>query len=140
MPRIAAIAVCLTPLLLFGCGDMQGPKGGPGPKGETGATGDPGPEGPAGPKGETGVAGAKGDPGPQGPAGPKGEPGEATIRVVVAEGPGLFAKCGNDEVLIAAWCQGGGEPNTAYVTETNQAWCGTTSGDDVRAAISCLGQ
>lgn len=127
MQRIATIFVCAAALLLSGCNNSQAPKGDPGPQGEQGAAG---PKGDAGPKGESGPAGPKGEPGP------KGDAGEANIRVVVADGPGQFAKCGAEEVLIAAWCQGGSEPSAALVSGSSQAWCSTAAGGS--AAVSCL--
>jgi hypothetical protein len=66
---------------LASCGKM--------PQGEKG---DPGPPGPAG---------AKGDPGPRGPAGPAG-----AMRVVRAncDATNCTAQCGDDEVLLIAYC------------------------------------
>jgi hypothetical protein len=67
---------------LMGCGrSSQGEKG------------DPGPPGPAG---------EKGDPGPRGPAGPA----SGAMRVVRAscDATGCTAQCGDDEVLLIAYC------------------------------------
>jgi len=96
------------------------------PKGEPGTTGPPATVGP------------KGNAGPKSGPGPKGEAGEAAIRVVVADGSGLFASCTENETLIAAWCQGSSEPRPALVSGSSHTWCGSASGDQARAAISCL--
>jgi hypothetical protein len=74
------IAVTLA-VGLTSCGKM--------PQGEKG---DPGPPGPAG---------AKGDPGPRGPAGPAG-----AMRVVRVncDATNCTAQCGDDEVLLMAYC------------------------------------
>ena len=130
MPRITTVFVCAAALLLFGCDGKEGPKGEAGPAGPQGEQGAAGPKGESGAKGEPGPAGPKGEPGP------KGDAGEANIRVVVSDGPGQFAKCGAEEVLIAAWCQGGSEPSAALVSGSSQAWCNTAAGGS--AAVSCL--
>ena len=151
MRGVLAALACCSVLLLLGCDDLQGQKGDPGPagpqgevgapgpegpKGETGAKGEPGPQGAAGPKGETGVAGPAGPKGEKGDQGSKGDPGSANIRVVVAEDPGIFAKCNDDETMIGAWCQGSYQASPLQVPAPNKAWCG--SGNDARAAVSCL--
>jgi Collagen triple helix repeat (20 copies) len=79
MRRVATSIAYLSLLLLFGCGELQGPKGDPGPAGPQGEAGAAGPIGPAGPQGEAGPqgsAGPQGEPGPQGPIGPAGHQGE----------------------------------------------------------------
>ncbi len=89
---------------------------------------EPGPQGPAGPKGDTGDRG------------PDGAPGSVNIRVVEAERAGDVAKCAGDETMIGAWCLGGRSVNPLRVIAPNEAWCGSASEGDVRAAISCLKQ
>ena len=54
MRRVATSIAYLSLLLLFGCGELQGPKGDPGPAGPQGEAGAAGPIGPAGPQGEAG--------------------------------------------------------------------------------------
>ena len=73
-------ALIVIALALAGCG-----KAGPGEKG------DPGPPG------------AKGDTGPRGPAGPSAA---GTIRIVKAncDATSCAAQCGDDEVLLIAYC------------------------------------
>jgi hypothetical protein len=100
-------AVCLA-----GCGEgSPGPKGEAGPPGETGGTGPAGPPGPQGPKGDPGVAG------PAGPAGPAGAAG-STVRVmrVSCETSACTAACGQDEVLVTAYCG----PRRTPVTLVNE--------------------
>src|SRR4051794_39237248 len=92
MRRLALCAALLLAACVAGCG--QGPQG---PKGEAG------PSGPAGPAGPTGEAGPSGPPGPAGPAGP---PGPASVHILQSNctAAACDAECGNDEVLIIAWC------------------------------------
>ena len=52
MRRAATSIAYLSLLLLFGCGELQGPKGDPGPAGPQGEAGAAGPIGPAGPQGD----------------------------------------------------------------------------------------
>lgn len=104
--------MCSAALLLFGFGDGHGSKAKAGPawtEGEQRAVGakcEAGPRGEPGTTGPPGKVGRKGDAGPKGNPGPKGKAGEASIRVVVADGSGLFASCPENETVIAAWCQG----------------------------------
>ncbi len=85
---------------LAGCGNnaTQGEKG------------DPGPAGPAGPKGDSG---------PRGPAGAAG----AGIRIVRSncDATGCAAQCGDDEVLITAYC--GATRNPATFPTERSASC-----------------
>jgi hypothetical protein len=60
------------------------------------------------------------------------------IRVVEAERAGDVVKCDADEIMIGAWCVGGRSVNPLRVIAPNEAWCGSASEGDVRAAISYL--
>jgi hypothetical protein len=64
-------------------------------KSEPGEKGDPGPAGPAG---------AKGDAGPRGPAGPPGASGAMHIVRATCDATNCTAQCGDDEVLLIAYC------------------------------------
>jgi hypothetical protein len=79
-PGLIVIALALG---LAGCG-----------KATPGEKGDPGPPGPPG---------AKGDAGPRGPAGPSAA---GTMRIVRAncDATSCAAQCGDDEVLLIAYC------------------------------------
>jgi hypothetical protein len=91
------IAVALA-VALAGCG-----KGTPGEKGDTGPAGPPG---------------AKGDAGPRGPAGAAG-----SMRVVRTncDATGCTAQCGDDEVLLTAYC--GAARNVATFPTERSATC-----------------
>ena len=90
------IATALT-LGLLGCGRQ----------------GDPGPPGPPG---------AKGDPGPPGAQGPAGNtaPSVRMIRVS-CDAAGCSAQCGDDEVLLVAYC--GATRNAATYPTERSASC-----------------
>jgi hypothetical protein len=64
-------------------------------KSEPGEKGDPGPPGPAG---------AKGDTGPRGPAGPPGASGALHIVRATCDATNCAVQCGDDEVLLIAYC------------------------------------
>lgn len=111
--RVRAIAVLITLAVgLAGCGE-----GSPGPKGEAGP---PGQKGDAGPAGPLGAQGPKGDPGPAGAAGPAGPAGPvgSAVRVmrVSCETSACTAACGQDEVLVTAYCG----PRRTPVTLVNE--------------------
>jgi hypothetical protein len=84
---------------LVGCG-----------KSAEGEKGDPGPAGPPG---------AKGDAGPRGPAGPAG----ASMRIIRAscDATSCAAQCGDDEVLLIAYC--GSARNAATFPTERSASC-----------------
>jgi hypothetical protein len=145
MRRAATSFACLSLLLLFGCGELQGPKGDQGPVGPQGEAGPPGAVGPAGPQGKAGPQGSvgpQGEPGPQGPIGPagpegktgdkgdKGDPGSAGIRVLSPVGSGQTSSCDADEVMIGAWCTG---THDTYPLRTgaNEASCTVESNSEV---------
>jgi hypothetical protein len=77
------IAITLA-LGLVGCG-----------KSSQGEQGEPGPAGPPG---------AKGDAGPRGPAGPPGASGAMRVVRANCDASGCTAQCGDDEVLLIAYC------------------------------------
>lgn len=110
-----ALLIALS-LGLASCGEgTPGPMGEAGPAGPPGEKGEPGPPGPAGPQGP------KGDPGPPGPAAPPGPPAAAAggaIRVmrISCETSACTAACGQDEVLVIAYCG----PGRAAVTLVNE--------------------
>ena len=159
MRRVATSLACLSVLLLFGCGDIKGPKGESGPAGPQGEAGPPGPVGPAGPQGAAGPegpAGPQGEPGPQGsigaqgepgetgPVGPKGEtgdqgePGTAGIRMLDPVGAGMTSSCDTGEVMIGVYCTG------TYVTYplqvgpgANEASCSAGADSDVKVVVAC---
>jgi hypothetical protein len=93
---VIALSICLV-----GCGEGAiGPKGEQGVAGPAGPKGDPGPPGPQG---------EKGDPGAPGPAGPPGAAVESTgavrvIRLGCETASACTAECGQDEVLVTAYC------------------------------------
>src|SRR5580700_7371012 len=99
---VIALSICLV-----GCGEGAiGPKGEQGVAGPAGPKGDPGPPGPQGEKGDPG---APGPPGPPGPAGPPGAAVESTgavrvIRLGCETASACTAECGQDEVLVTAYC------------------------------------
>ena len=97
---------------LASCGE-----GSPISKGEAGVAGPPGEKGDPGPPGPPGPAGPQGDQGPPGPAATA--PNEQSpIRVmrVVCETAACTAACGQDEVLVSAYCG----PGRAAVTIANE--------------------
>ncbi|HEY3640358.1 MAG TPA: hypothetical protein VGL31_04640 [Xanthobacteraceae bacterium] len=85
---------------LAGCGKFAGEKG------------DPGPAGPAG---------AKGDAGPPGPAGPPGASGSMRIVRASCDATSCVAQCGDDEVLLIAYC--GSMRNAATFPTERSASC-----------------
>lgn len=97
-----------------------GPKGEPGPTGPQGVAGVQGPSGPQGAEGTTGTPGAPGPAGPKGEAGANGEPGAAapaglSLRPVhsgACPEAGCELSCESGELLISAYCLGGG--NASY--------------------------
>jgi hypothetical protein len=108
---VIALSSCLV-----GCGEGAiGPKGEQGVAGTAGPKGDPGPPGPQG---------EKGDLGPPGPAGPPGPPGAAAqsigavrvIRLGCETASACTAECGQDEVLVTAYCG----PRRTAVTLINE--------------------
>jgi hypothetical protein len=102
-------------LCLAGCGE-----GNPGAKGEAGVAGPPGEKGDPGPPGPPGPAGPQGPKGDQGPPGPAATASneQSPIRVmrVVCETAACTAACGQDEVLVSAYCG----PGRAAVTIANE--------------------
>jgi hypothetical protein len=85
------IAITLAASLM-GCGkSSQGEKGEPGP---------PGP------------AGDKGDPGPRGPAGAPGASGAMRIVKANCDATSCTVQCGDDEVLLIAYCGAMRNPST----------------------------
>lgn len=115
-----------------------GPAGPPGPKGETGAAGPPGPKGETGAPGPVGTAGlgskgetgAAGLPGPAGPPGPVGAPAAGSAVRVLADQPS--ETCGPDEIMISAYCTGGG---TVKLDGSTGASC--NGGDNAKAVVAC---
>lgn len=104
-------------LIAFSLGLASCGEGTPGPMGEAGPPGPPGEKGEPGPPGPAGPQGLKGDPGPPGPVAPPGPPAAATgsaLRVmrISCETGACTAACGQDEVLVTAYCG----PGRAAVT------------------------
>ncbi len=96
-------------------------EGSPGAKGEAGVAGPPGEKGDPGPPGPPGPAGPQGSKGDQGPPGPAATaPNEQgtirVIRVVCETAAACTAACGQDEVLVSAYCG----PGRAAVTIANE--------------------
>jgi Collagen triple helix repeat (20 copies) len=166
MRRAATSIAYLSLLLLFGCGELQGPKGDPGPAGPQGEAGAAGPIGPAGPQGEAGPqgsAGPQGEPGPQGPIGPaghqgepgtsgppgpkgekgdkgdKGDPSSAAIRVLAPVGSGQSSSCDAGEVMVSAWCIGTYESYPLRMGQ-NEASCAGAEDADVQVVVVCAKQ
>ena len=165
--RRAAISIAyLSLLLLFGCGEWQGPKGDPGPAGPQGEAGAAGPVGPAGPQGEAGPqgsAGPQGEPGPQGPIGPAGHQGEpgtsgppgprgekgdkgdkadpsgAAIRVLAPVGSGQSSSCDAGEIMVSAWCIGTYQSYPLRMGQ-NEASCAAAEDADVQVVVVCAKQ
>jgi hypothetical protein len=81
-------------------------------KASQGEKGDAGPAGPAGPKG---------DAGPRGPAGPPGASGALRIVRANCDAAGCTAQCGDDEVLLTAYC--GATRNPATFPTERSASC-----------------
>jgi hypothetical protein len=75
--------------------------------GKSGEKGDPGPAGPAG---------EKGDAGPRGPAGSPGASGAMRIVKSNCDTTSCTAQCGDDEVMLMAYCGAMRNPAT-YPTE-----------------------
>ena len=165
--RRAAISIAyLSLLLLFGCGEWQGPKGDPGPAGPQGEAGAAGPVGPAGPQGEAGPQGSaapQGEPGPQGPIGPAGHQGEpgtsgppgprgekgdkgdkadpsgAAIRVLAPVGSGQSSSCDAGEIMVSAWCIGTYQSYPLRMGQ-NEASCAAAEDADVQVVVVCAKQ
>lgn len=92
-----------------------------------------GPQGPAGPPGVAGAAGPAGPPGHQGaagPAGPPGSPGAGSALRVLADSS--KESCGSDEIMISAYCTGGG---TVQLDGSVGANC--EGGDNAKAVVAC---
>jgi hypothetical protein len=96
-----ALIVLVLAVGIAGCG-----KSAPGEKG------DPGAPGPAGPKGDTG---------PRGPAGPPGASGALRIMRATCDATNCTAQCGDDEVLLTAYC--GAARNVATFPTERSATC-----------------
>jgi hypothetical protein len=99
---------------LAGCGKAtQGEKGDPGPAGPPGATGDAGPRGPAGP------------------------PGAGSMRIVRAscDATGCTAQCGDDEVLLIAYC--GSARNAATFPTERSASCRARNAANSPLVVAC---
>jgi Collagen triple helix repeat (20 copies) len=166
MRRAATSIAYLSLLLLFGCGEWQGPKGDPGPAGPQGEAGAAGPIGPTGPQGEAGPqgsAGPQGEPGPQGPIGPaghqgepgtsgapgprgekgdkgdKGDPSSASIRVLAPVGSGQSSSCDAGEVMVSAWCIGTYQSYPLRMGQ-NEASCAAAEDTDVQVVVVCAKQ
>jgi len=111
--RRAFIAMVLA-LALAGCDKFPlGPKG------------DPGPAGPPGAKGETG------------PAGPRGVAGPAAARIIRAncDATSCAAQCGEDEVLLIAYC--GAARNPATFPSERSASCRIRNAANNPLVIAC---
>jgi hypothetical protein len=80
---------------------------------------------PQGEKGDPGPAGPPGEKGDAGPAGPAGRPGAAGagVRIVRSncDAAGCAAQCGDDEVLLVAYC--GATRNPAIFPSERSASC-----------------
>ena len=166
MRRAATSIAYLSLLLLFGCGELQGPKGDPGPAGPQGEAGAAGPVGPAGPQGEAGPqgsAGPQGEPGPQGPIGPAGHQGEpgtsgppgprgekgdkgdkadpsgAAIRVLAPVGSGQSSSCDAGEIMVSAWFIGTYQSYPLRMGQ-NEASCAAAEDADVQVVVVCAKQ
>ena len=105
-----------------------GPAGPPGPKGETGAAGPPGAAGAPGSKGEMGTVGL---PGPAGPPGPAGSPATGSAVRVLADQ--ASETCGPDEIMISAYCTGGGT-----IKFDGSAGASCEGGDNAKAVVACV--
>src|SRR5260370_10727031 len=102
LPRTYRALIAITLAVgLAGCG-----------KATQGEKGDPGPAGPPG---------AKGDAGPRGPAGPPGASGSMRIVRVNCDATSCAAQCGDDEVLLIAYC--GSTRNAATFPTERSASC-----------------
>jgi len=111
-PRLIAITLAIG---LAGCG-----------KATQGEQGDPGPAGPPGPKG---------DAGPRGPAGPPGASGAMRIVRASCEATGCTAQCGDDEVLLIAYC--GSARNAATFPTERSASCRTRNAANSPLVAAC---
>ena len=110
-PAFIAIMVALA---LAGCDKFPlGPKG------------DPGPVGPPGAKGETGQAG------------PRGVAGPAAARIIRAncDATSCAAQCGEDEVLLIAYC--GAARNPATFPSERSASCRIRNAANNPLVIAC---
>ena len=102
-------------LCLASCGEgSPGAKGEAGVAGPAGEKGDPGPPGPPGPAGPQGSKGNQGPPGPAATA--PNEQSPIRVMRVVCETAACTAACGQDEVLVSAYCG----PGRAAVTIANE--------------------
>jgi hypothetical protein len=80
-------------------------------------------QGEKGDLGEAGPAGPKGDAGPRGPAGPPGASGAMRIVKASCDATACTAQCGDDEVLLIAYC--GAMRNPAIFPSERSASCRT---------------
>src|SRR4051812_40974540 len=78
---------------------------------------------PLGPKGDPGPAGPPGEKGAAGPAGPRGPAGPTSARIirVNCDAASCAAQCGEDEVLLIAYC--GAARNIATFPSERSASC-----------------
>ena len=76
---------------------------------------------PPGEKGDTGPAGPPGEAGPRGPAGPPGASGGVRIVRANCDATSCTAQCGDDEVLLIAYC--GATRNPATFPTERSASC-----------------
>src|ERR1700726_4740715 len=78
-------------------------------------------QGEKGDRGPAGPPGAKGDAGPRGPAGPPGASGAMRIVRANCDATSCTAQCGDDEVLLIAYC--GSARNAATFPTERSASC-----------------
>ena len=121
---IASLALVAL-FAVAGCSKPEtGPAGPAGPPGQAGVAGATGPSGPPGPQGEMGP------PGPPGPSGPPSSIAAGSALRVLADNP--KETCGSDEIMISAYCTGGG---TLKLDGSVGANC--EGGDNARAVVAC---
>jgi hypothetical protein len=96
-------------------------------------------KGPEGAKGEPGPPGAPGATGEAGPAGPPGPPGASSaVRIVRSncDATSCAAQCGDDEVLLIAYC--GPARNAATFPTERSASCRTRNAANNPLVAACL--
>ena len=92
---------------------------------------------PLGPKGDPGSAGPPGAKGETGPAGPRGPAGPVSTRIIRAncDATSCAAQCGEDEVLLIAYC--GAARNPATFPSERSASCRIRNAANNPLVIAC---
>ena len=95
-----------------------------------------GPEGAKGDSGEAGPPGARGEAGPAGPPGPPGASSAVRIVRTNCDAASCAAQCGDDEVLLVAYC--GAARNAATFPTERSASCRPRTAASNPLIAACL--